>query len=185
MTLESALTKSATILIVLKSSMRRRTGIMRVIKDNGHRYITNKDNTFIAIVDKNDRLLLKFGYDPSDKFYKVRAEHAFDFLEPANVGKQSSEPAVALSNAIVYEAERTYDASMFFTAEQRRRAALVPPIHVALNHPSDAALIEASNSPTARLALRMISSTYGQCKDCAEGKPYPLKIVKTSPRLDS
>ena len=37
---------------------------MRVIKDNGHRYITKKDNTFIAIVDKNDRLLLKFDSVP-------------------------------------------------------------------------------------------------------------------------
>jgi hypothetical protein len=33
---------------------------MRIIKDNWHRYITDKDNTFIAIVDQDDRLLLKF-----------------------------------------------------------------------------------------------------------------------------
>ncbi len=119
---------------------------MRVIKDNGHRHITNKDNRLIAIVDQNDRLLLKFDYDPLDKFYnKVKAEHAFDLLDPAKVSKQSSEP---LPNALVDEAERTYDASMFFTAEQRRKAALVPPIYVALNHPSDATLIGASNSPS-------------------------------------
>ncbi len=100
-------------------------------------------------MDKNDRLLLKFDCDPSDKFYKVRAEHAFDYLNPIKVSKQSLESAVALlPNALVDEAERTYDASMFFTVEQRRRAALVPPIHVALNYPSDAALIEASNSPS-------------------------------------
>jgi hypothetical protein len=99
---------------------------MRVIKDNGHRYITDKDKTFIAIMDQNDRLLLKFDYDPLNKFYKVRAEHAFDFLDPAKVIKQSSESAVALPNALIDEAERTYDASMFFTAKQRRRAALVP-----------------------------------------------------------
>ena len=79
---------------------------MRVIKDNGHRYITDKDNTFIAIVDQDDRLLLKFGYDPSDKFYKVRAERAFDFSDPASASKRSSESAVALPNALVDEAER-------------------------------------------------------------------------------
>jgi hypothetical protein len=90
---------------------------MRVIKDNGHRYITDKDNTFISIMDQNDRLLLKFDYDPLDKFYKVRAEHAFDFMDPAKVIKQSSESAVALPNALIDEAERTYDASMFFTTE--------------------------------------------------------------------
>ena len=84
---------------------------MRVIKDNGHRYITDKDNTFIAIMDQNDRMLLKFDYDPLDKFYKVRAEHAFDFLDPAKASKQSSESAVALPNALIDEAERTYDAS--------------------------------------------------------------------------
>jgi hypothetical protein len=154
---------------------------MRVIKDNGHRYITDKDNTFIAIMDQNDRPLLKFNYDPLDKFYKVRAEHAFDFLDPAKVSKQSSESAVALSNALIDKAERTYDAFMFFTAEQCRRAALVPPIHVALNHPSDAALIEASNSPSLTncpISAEDIANArdiYGQCKDCAEGKPYPLK----------
>jgi hypothetical protein len=70
-------------------------------------------------VDHNDRLLHKFDYDPLDKFYKVRSEHAFDFLDPAEVGKQSSESAVALPNALIDEAERTYDASMFFNAEQR------------------------------------------------------------------
>jgi hypothetical protein len=150
---------------------------MRVIKDNGHRYITNKDNIFIAIVDQNDCLLLKFEYDPSDKFYKVRAEHAFD----ANVGKQSSEPAVASPNVPVDEAERTLNASMFFTADLRRRAALVPPIHVALNHHSDAALTEASKSPSLTnfpISAEDIANArviYGQCKDCAEGKPYPLK----------
>jgi hypothetical protein len=66
---------------------------MRVIKHNGHRYITDKDNTFIAIMDQNDRMLLKFDYDPLDKFYKVRAEHAFDFLDPVKASKQSSESA--------------------------------------------------------------------------------------------
>ena len=109
---------------------------MGVIKNNRHRYITDKDNTFIAIVAQNNRLLLKFDYDSSDKLYKVRAEHAFDFLDPAKVSKQSSEPSVALPNALIDEAERTYDATMFFTAEQRRRVALVPPIHVALNQPA-------------------------------------------------
>ncbi len=151
---------------------------MRVIKDNVHRYITDKDNTFIAIMDQNDRLLLKFNYDPLDK---VRAEHAFDFLDPAKASKQSSESMVALPNALIDEAERTYDAYMFFTAEQRRRAALVPPIHVALNHPSDAALIEASNSPSLTncpISAEDIANArviYGKCKDCAKGKPYPLK----------
>ena len=98
-------------------------------------------------MDKNDRLLLKFNYDPSDTSYKVKAEHVLDFLDPAKVSKQSSESAAAFPNVLVDKAERNYDASMFFTAEQRQRAALVPPIHEALNHPSDAALIEASNSP--------------------------------------
>ena len=126
-------------------------------------------------------MLLKFDYDPSDKFYKVRAEHAFDFLDPASASKRSSESAVALPNALVDEAERNYDASMFFTAEQRRRAVLVRPIHVALNHPSNAALIEASNSPSLTncpISAEDIANArviYGQCKDYAEGKPYPLK----------
>ena len=78
------------------------------------------------------------------------------------------ESAVALPNALVDEAERTYDASMFFTAEQRQRAALVSPIiHVAFNYPSDAALTEASNRlPTARLVLR-ISPMRGLYMDSA------------------
>jgi hypothetical protein len=166
---------------------------MRVIKDNGHRYITDKDNTFIAIMDQNDRLLLKFDYDPLDKFYKVRAEHAFDFMDPAKVSKQSSESAVALPNALIDEAERTYDASMFFTAEQRRRAALVPPIHIALNHPSDAALIEASNSPSLTncpISAEDIANArviYGQ-QGLRGREAVPTQgvwSVKTLPRLDS
>ena len=56
---------------------------MRVIKGNERRYITDKDNAFIAIMDQNDRLLLKFDYGPLDKL----AEHAFDFLDPAKVSK--------------------------------------------------------------------------------------------------
>jgi hypothetical protein len=48
-------------------------------------------------------------------------------------------------------------------------------IHVALNHPSDAALIEASNSPSLTncpISADDIANArviYGQCKDCAEG----------------
>ena len=39
---------------------------MRVIKDNCHRYITNKDNTFVTI------MVARFDYDPEDYFfYKV------------------------------------------------------------------------------------------------------------------
>ena len=57
-------------------------------------------------MDQGDRLLLKFDYDPSDKFYKVRAERAFDFLDPASASKRSSESAAALPNALVDEAER-------------------------------------------------------------------------------
>jgi hypothetical protein len=56
---------------------------MRIITDNGHRYITDKDNILIAILDKNDRLLLKFDYDPF--IYKVIVEYPFDFLDPAKV----------------------------------------------------------------------------------------------------
>jgi hypothetical protein len=81
---------------------------------------------------------------------------------------------------------------MFFTAEQRRRAALVPPIHVALNHPSDAALIEASNSPSLTncpISAEDIANArviiYKQCKDCAEGKPYPLKGRNETSYTDS
>ena len=54
---------------------------MRVIKDNGHRYITDKGNTFVAIMGKDNRMLVRFDYDPEDNFYKVRAEHAFDFMK--------------------------------------------------------------------------------------------------------
>ena len=112
-----------------------------------------------------------------DKFYKVRAEHAFDFLDPAKLSKQSSESAVAL----IDEAERTYDASMFFTAEQRRRAALIPPIHVALNHPSDAALIEASKSPSltnCSISAEDIANArviYGQCKGLCGREAVPTQ----------
>ncbi len=54
---------------------------MRVIKDNGHRYITNEGNTFVAIMGKDNRMLVRFDFDPEDNFYKVRAEHAFDFMK--------------------------------------------------------------------------------------------------------
>jgi hypothetical protein len=53
--------------------------------------------------------------------------------------------------------------------------------NVAFNHPSDAALIEASNSqlltncPISAEDIANARVIYGQCKDCAEGKPYPLK----------
>ena len=182
MILESALAKSECGKVIYAPKNKYNLIAMRVIKDNGHRYITDKDNILIAIVDQNERLLLKFDYDPLDKFYnKVKAEHAFDLLDPAKVSNQSSEPATALPNALVDEAERTYDASMFFTAEQRRKAALVPLIYVALNHPSDATLIGASNSPSlinCPISAEDIANArviYGQCKNCAEGKLYPLK----------
>ena len=32
---------------------------MRVIKDNGHRYITDEDNTFVTIMGKNNRMLVR------------------------------------------------------------------------------------------------------------------------------
>ena len=37
---------------------------MRVIKDNGHRYITDEGNTFVAIMGKDNRMLVRFDYDP-------------------------------------------------------------------------------------------------------------------------
>ena len=54
---------------------------MRVIRENGHHYVVDKDNLFYAIMDKDDRMLVKFDYDPTDHFYKVKADHAFDFME--------------------------------------------------------------------------------------------------------
>ena len=54
---------------------------MRVIKDNGHRYITDEGNTFVAIMGKDNRMLVRFDYDAEDNFYKVRAGHAFDFMK--------------------------------------------------------------------------------------------------------
>ena len=112
-------------------------------------------------MDQNDRLLRKFDYNPLDKFCKV--------------SKQSSESAVSLpNNALIDEAERTYDASMFFTTEQRRRAALVPPIHVALNHPSDAALIELYTDSARTTRKGNLTRLMDVTK---------LWSVKTSPRL--
>ena len=68
------------------------------------------------------------------------------------------------------------DAFMFFTAEQLRRAALVPPTHVALASTIPAMqLIEASNSPSLTncpISAEDIANArviYGQYKDCAEG----------------
>ena len=56
---------------------------MKVIRDIGHRYITDKDNTFIVIMDKDDdSMLVQFDYDPFDQLYKVKADHAFDFMKP-------------------------------------------------------------------------------------------------------
>ena len=42
---------------------------MRVIKDNGHRYITDESNTFVAIMDEDNRMLVRFDYDPEENFY--------------------------------------------------------------------------------------------------------------------
>ena len=60
----------------------------------------------------------------------------------------AEERNIVLSNTLVDMGEQRYESMMYFTAEQRRRAALVPPMHIALNHPSDAALTEAINSPS-------------------------------------
>ena len=149
---------------------------MRVIKDNGHRYITDEGNTFVAIMGKDNRMLVRFDYDPEDNFYKVRAEHAFDFMKtPEHLAEERN---IVLSNALVEMGEQRYESTMFFTAEQRRRAALVPPMHIALNHPSDAALTEAIDSPSFMncpisgediINARII---YGRCD---EGKSYPSK----------
>ena len=119
---------------------------MRVIKDNGHRYITDEGNTFVAIMGRDNRMLVRFDCDPKDNFYKVRAEHAFDFMK--TLEHLAEERNIVLSNALVDMGEQRYESTMYFTAEQRRRAALVPPMHIALNHPSDAALTEAVNSPS-------------------------------------
>jgi hypothetical protein len=70
---------------------------MRVIKDNGHRYITDEGNTFVAIMGKDNRMLVRFDYDPEDNFYKVRAEHAFDFMKtPEHLAEERN---IVLSNA--------------------------------------------------------------------------------------
>jgi hypothetical protein len=93
----------------------------------------------------------------------------------------AEERNIVLSNALVDMGEQRYESTMYFTAEQRRRAALVPPMHIALNHPSDAALTEAVNSPSFMncpisgediVNARII---YGRCKECDEGKPHPSK----------
>eukprot|EP01036_Dinobryon_divergens_P038381 gene38381-50385_t len=130
-----------------------------VIRENGHHYVVDKENLFYAIMDKDNRMLVKFDYDPSDHFYKVKVDHAFDFMDP-------NLKAVTV---------------MYFSSEQRRCAALVPPIHIALNHLSDEALVEALNSPSLMncpISAEDIANAriiYGQCKDCMEGKPLPIK----------
>jgi hypothetical protein len=152
---------------------------MRVIKDKGHRYITDEGNTFVAIMGKDNRMLVRFDYDPEDNFYKVRTEHAFDFMKtPEHLAEERN---IVLSNALVDMGEQRYESTMYFTAEQRRRGALVPPMHIALNHPSDAALTEAVNFPSFMncpisgediVNARII---YGRCKECDEGNPHPSK----------
>ena len=93
----------------------------------------------------------------------------------------AEERNIVLSNALVDMGEQRYESTMYFTAEQRRRAALVPPMHIALNHPSDAALTDAVNSPSFMncpisgedtVNARII---YGRCKECDEEKPHPSK----------
>ena len=154
---------------------------MRVIRENGHHYVVDKENLFYAIMDKDDRMLVKFDYDPTDHFYKVKADHAFDFIDPNRKAKPPEGAAIALPNAVIGAGDHQFDAVMYFSAEQRRRAALVPPIHIALNHLSDAALVEAVNSPSLMncpISAEDIANAriiYGPCKDCMEGKPLPIK----------
>ena len=93
-------------------------------------------------------MLVKFDYAPADYFYKVKAANAFDFMDPNRKGEPPEEASIALNNAVIRAGDQQYDSVMYFSAEQRRRAALVPPIHIALNHLSDPALIEAVNSPS-------------------------------------
>ena len=161
---------------------------MRVIRDNGHHYIVDKDNLFYAIMDKDDRMLVKFDYDPADHFYKVKAAHAFDFMDPNRKAKPPEEASIALNNAVIGAGDQQYDSVMYFSAEQRRRAALVPPIHIALNHLSDPALIEAVNSPSfmnCPISAEDVANAriiYGPCKHCMEGKPLPVK--GSNPTLD-
>ena len=153
---------------------------MRVIKDNGHKYITDKGNTFVAIMGKDNCMLVRFDYyDPKHNFYKVKADHAVDFMKTPEYSAE--ECYIALSNALVDMGKQRYESKIYFTAEQRRRAALVPPMHIALNHPSDAALTKAINSPSLMncptcgediVNARII---YGRCKECNEGKPHPSK----------
>jgi hypothetical protein len=154
---------------------------MRVIRENGHHYVVDKENLFYAIMDKDNRMLVKFDYDPADHFYKVKVDHAFDFMDPNRKAKPPESASTALPNAVIGAGDNQFDSVMYFSAEQRRRAALVPPIHIALNHLSDAALVEAVNSPSLMncpISAEDVANAriiYGQCKDCLEGKPLPIK----------
>ena len=82
---------------------------------------------------------------------------------------------IALSNALVDMGEQRYESTMYFTAEQRRRTALVPPMHMALKHPSDTALTEAINSPslmncpTCREDIANARIIYGRCRNVTKG----------------
>ncbi len=68
-------------------------------------------------------MLVRFDYDPEDNFYKVRGEHAFDFMKtPEHLAEECN---IVLFNALVDIREKRYESTMYFTAEQRRRAALV------------------------------------------------------------
>ena len=44
----------------------------------------------------------------------------------------AEERNIDLSNALVDMGEQRYESTMYFTVEQRRRAALVPPMHISL-----------------------------------------------------
>lgn len=51
---------------------------MRVIKDNCHRYITNKDNTFVTI------MVARFDYDPEDYFFNKTLDRK-DIITPGQL----------------------------------------------------------------------------------------------------
>ena len=60
-------------------------------------------------------MLARFDFDPEDKFYKVKAEHAFDFMKRWNTRQKSA----TLLYPMPSMAWKRYESTMNFTAEQR------------------------------------------------------------------
>lgn len=116
--------------------------------------------------DDNRMLLFKFDYDPIDHSYKVKFDHASDFMDPNRKAKPSEEPPIVLpNNAIISAGNQQYDSVMYSSAEQRRRAELIPPKHIALSS-------SAEDAANARIIYGVQRLHGGQASPCQRFQLY-------------